>query len=182
MADSPSVNINLIGKPKDNFGTDFLKWGVNVGRILVVVTELIALIALGYRFYIDRKIIDLHDQIKREQLYVVSQSAKEENYRSIQNRLDVIKKTEENTNIKLTIIDQIVSLIKDGAFSSTNITVDQAAIRLEGTAFSIIPVNNFIDTLKENKDVVSISLEDVTSSPLGVQFKLIVETRENIIL
>lgn len=182
MADSPRVNINLIGKPKNAFNADILRWGVNVGRVLVVATELVALGALAYRFYIDRKIIDLHDQIKKEQLYVVSQAAKEENYRSIQGRLDVINKTETNTKIRVDIMNNIIELISEGTFSSTSITIEEASIKLEGVAFSIVPINNFIETLKKNENVTSISLDDISSAASGIQFKLTVETRENKIL
>lgn len=178
MADSLNVNINLIGKPKVSFSQDFLKWTFNIGRVIIVTTEIIALGALAYRFYIDRQIIDLHDQIKRQQLFVESQADKEISYRSIQDRLTNIKITEANTNIKINIMNNIQKSVAQGDFSSTNLSIDQNSIKLDGVTFSIFTINSFIDALKKNPDVSSISLDDVASTTTGIQFKLTIELKE----
>ncbi|HVZ12760.1 MAG TPA: PilN domain-containing protein [Patescibacteria group bacterium] len=175
MANSPQVNINLIGKPRVEFAQNFLKWTFNIGRIVIAATELVALLALGYRFYIDRKIIDLHDQIKREQLFVASQASKEAVYVSIENRLANIKITQKNTNIKVDILNSILDSISKGNFSSTNISIDISSVRIEGIAYSIFPINNFIDELKKNPNVSSISLDDFSSTDTGIQFKMSIE-------
>jgi len=178
MADSLNVNINLIGKPKVSFSQDFLKWTFNIGRIVIVMTEIVALGALAYRFYIDRKIIDLHDQIKRQEIFVETQAEKEIRYRNIQTRLASIKNTEENTNIKIDIMNQIFGMVDLGNFSSTSLTIDLNSIRFDGVAFSIFPINTFIDELKKNPNVSSISLDDVSSTSTGVQFKINIEIKE----
>lgn len=178
MPNSLHVEINLIGKSRESFSRNFLKWSVSVGRIIIVATELIALGALLYRFTIDRKIIDLHDQIKKAELFVKSQSAKETDYRSIQNRLDNIKLTEEATNAKITIMNDILKSISQGDFSSTNLTVSQSRIGINGIAFSIFPINNFIENLKQNPNVTSISLDEVSSVSEGIRFKLNIELKQ----
>lgn len=178
MANSPRVNINLIGKDRASFSQDFLKWTLTIGKIIIAGTELVALLALGYRFYIDRKIIDLHDQIKREQLFVEGQKTKEENYRSIQDRLAKAKQTDEATNVKIGIMNSILQSVSAGNFTSTNLTIDINSIRFDGVAFSIFPINSFIDQLKKNPSVTSISLDDVASTARGVQFKLTIELKE----
>src|SRR3989338_7374484 len=132
MPNSQLVNINLIGKPKQAFRESFLKWAVNVGRIIIITTELVALSALLYRFTIDRKIIDLHDQIKKAEIFVKSQQIKENDYVSIQKRLENIKKTQAETEIKITLINDILAAISQGSFSSTNLTVNQNNINING--------------------------------------------------
>lgn len=178
MANSPQVNINLIGKPRVEFAHNFLKWTFNVGRVVIAATELVALAALGYRFYIDRKIIDLHDEIKRDQIFVESQASKEANYVSIENRLANIKRTEKSTKIKIDIMNEILSSISAGNFSSTDLTIDQLSIRLDGIAFSIYPVNAFIEELKKNPHVSSISLDDFSSTTDGIKFKISIELKD----
>lgn len=177
MTNSPRVNINLIGKPRVSFTQDFLKWTFHVGRAVIVVTELIALAALAYRFYIDRRIIDLHDQIRRQQLFVQSEASKEESYRSIQNRLAIIKQTQLATRVKIDIMNSILLAISSGNFSSSNLTIDQASVRFDGMAASIFSINSFIDELKRNPNVSSISLDDVSSTTQGIQFKLSIELK-----
>jgi hypothetical protein len=178
MPDSLHVKINLIGKPKVSFTQDFLKWSVNVGRVIIVLTEMIAMGALVYRFTIDRKIIDLHDEIKKAELFVKSQQAKENDYRSIQLRLENIKATEEETQTKIQIMNDILRSISAGNFSSTNLSVNPNTININGVAFSIFPLSNFIESLKENPNVVSISLDELSSVNQGIQFKLTIELKQ----
>lgn len=177
MENSREVKINLIGKPRVDFATNFVKWTFNAGRVIIAATELVVLIALGYRFYLDRKIIDLHDEIKNNRQFVEYQAKKEANYLSIQNRLANIKTTEANTDVKISIMNSILNLIAQGDFSSSNLTVDQNTIRLEGVAFSIFTINGFIDQLKQNPNVTSITLDDFSSGPDGIHFLITVELR-----
>lgn len=177
MENSRHVKINLIGKPDIPITQGFLKWATNIGRIIIVVTELVALSALLYRFTIDRKIIDLHDQIKKSQLFVQAQSAKEADYRSIQTRLENITAIEKATKTKVNIMNGILESINRGEFSSTNLTVSENTIAINGVAVSIFSLNNFIDNLKQNTNVASISLDDVSSSSLGVKFRLSIELK-----
>ena len=180
MPNSPHVKINLIGKARTSVADNFLKWAVNVGRIVIVATELVALTALIYRFTVDRKIIDLHYQIRKAELFVKAQSEKEKDYRSIQARLLNIKETQEDTDAKIEIMNEILGSIAKGNFSSTNLTVSQRAISVNGIAFSIFPINNLLETLKNNKNIVSITLDDVSGAAQGVQFKLTVELKERL--
>jgi hypothetical protein len=177
MPDSLHVKINLIGKQRVSVKDDFLKWAVKVGRIIIIGTELLALGALLYRFSVDRKIIDLHDKIKNAELLVVSQKAKEESYRSIMNRLDIVKKTDAETNAKIGIMTDVLVAITAGNFTSTNLTVDQNIISVDGVAFSIFPINTFIEELKKNPNVTAISVEDVASSIRGIHFKINIEVK-----
>lgn len=179
MPNSQHVKINLIGKARISVADSFLKWALNVGRIVIVATELIALSALIYRFTVDRKIIDLHDQIKRTEILVKAQSAKEVDYRGIQERLLNIKETEKDTQAKIEIMNEILDSIASGNFSSTNLTVSQRSINVNGVAFSIFPINNLLELLKENPNVDAISLDEVSGAAQGVQFKLTIELKDS---
>ncbi len=178
MANSPHVRINLSGKQEGSLQEDILKWAKNLGRIIIVVTELIAVGALVYRFSLDRKIIDLHDQIKTRNLFVQAQAAKEADYRSIQARLTNAKKIDQQTQNKISIMNQILTSISTGSFSSTNLTVNENSISINGVAFSVFPINDFVESLKQNPNITSISLDDVSSTSLGIQFKMTIELKE----
>jgi hypothetical protein len=175
MPDSPHVKINLIGKQKVSVKDDFLDWAVKIGKIIIVATELIALAALIYRFTIDSKIINLHDKIKNAELFVVSQKAKEETFRSIQTRLDNIKKTEAETDTKIKILNDVLAAASSGDFSSTNLTVSNNTIQFDGTSLSVFKINEFIEDLKKNPNVGGISLDDVSSTLQGTQFKITIQ-------
>jgi len=172
MANSPHVKINLIGKQKLSVTQDFIRWGAQIGKFIIVGTELIALAALLYRFSVDRKIVDLHDQINTEQQLVEAQKPKEDIYRGIQARLEDVKKIQTQTKAKLDIMNSVIAAISTGDFSSTNLSVDLNSIEVDGTAYSIFPINAFINDLKVNPNVTSISLDNVLSSNQGVSFKI----------
>lgn len=76
-------------------------------------------------------------------------------------------------------MNDILKSISQGNFSSTNLTVNQNNININGIAFSIFPINNFIQVLKENPNVTSISLDEITGVSQGVQFKLNIELKQN---
>jgi Tfp pilus assembly protein PilN len=177
MNNAPHVKINLVGKNKVSFTNDFLKWATNAGRIIIVITELVVLGALAYRFTLDAKIIDLHDKIKKSELFVQAQSAKEQEYRSIQTRLQNIKTVDNETNNKISIMNQILTSISKGDFASTNLTISGSTISINGVAFSIYPLNDFINGLKKDPNITSISLDDISSTAQGIQFKMTIELK-----
>lgn len=176
---TPLIKINLSGKPRETTTAVFFKWAINTGKIIIALTELLALGALAYRFTIDSKIIDLHDQIKKERIFVDSQKKKEDEYRALQTRLTSIKKIQEETKQKISVMNGVLQTISDGRFSSTNLIVSQNTISLTGTSLSIFPINNFIDDLKQNPSVISISIDDLSSVDTGIRFKINIELKQN---
>lgn len=179
---SSRIQINLSSKPKETRISLFLKWAVTSGKIIIVITELMALAALGYRFTIDSKIVDLHDQIKRERVLVDSQKQKENEYRSLQTRIASIKKVDSETKEKISIMNAVLAIIADGRFISTNLVVNQNSITLSGTSLSISSINSFIEELKKNTSVISISLDELSSVDDGIKFKINIETKEKKII
>lgn len=74
MATAHGVSsINLL--PKDSFefsaAGKALKWATTVGRVLVVLTEFVVLLAFASRFYFDKKLDDLGEVLsqKEEQIW-----------------------------------------------------------------------------------------------------------------
>jgi len=66
-------------------------WIVSVGRVVIIVTELIAFSVFVGRIKLDRELTDLTDALENQ--IVVLQNAKEfeEEFRSLQTRLKIIK-------------------------------------------------------------------------------------------
>lgn len=166
------ININLSSRGQKTVGKVFYKWAIDAGRAIIVVIELIALGALGYRFVIDRKIVDLHDAIKQQEAFVAAQQNEEKVYRGIQERLKNIKLTKEETTIKITVMDEILKAVATGTFFSTNLTINQKSIQIDGTTFSILTLTTFVDSLKKFPAVASISIDEINTTDEGVRFKV----------
>lgn len=173
------IKINLSGKNREKVSDVFVKWAINVGKVIIIGTELLALSSFSYRFYIDRKIIDLHDQIKQEELLVKSQSKNEKQYRELQEKLSNIKIITNETKSKVFILQSILDTTKNTYFTTQNISINNNSIVIEGTAFSIFSINNFIEEIKKDPMVISINLDQIDSVPEGVDFKLNIELKDD---
>lgn len=176
--DAPKININLSSHGKQTVGKVVYGWTIDAGRAIIVGIELIALAALGYRFVIDRKIVDLRDQIKTQEIYIAAQSKDEQAYRSIQERLKNIKEINDVTLAKVQIMNEILSVINSGTFFSTNLSISNNNILIEGTTFSIFTLTDFVNGLKKFPSVAAISIDEINTADEGVQFKTRVDIKD----
>src|SRR6266568_2696795 len=84
------TDINLARGKGESPIDKFTFWALSTGKVVIVLTETIALMAFLYRFALDRKILDLHDKIKQTSEIVKAQSVNESKYRQLQNTLNAI--------------------------------------------------------------------------------------------
>jgi len=175
----PKISINLSSRGKTTVGEVFYKWAVDAGRGIIVGIELIALLALGYRFIIDRRIVDLHDAIAQQETFIAAQAKEEQKYRGIQDRLENIKLTNEETTTKVRVMNAVLDAVSAGTFFSTNLSINQGAISVEGSTFSIYTLTGFVEDLKEFPQVESIAIDEINTTEDGVKFKVRIVIKEN---
>lgn len=168
---SPKIKINLSSAGKQTVGKVVYGWTIDAGRAIIVGIELIALAALGYRFVIDRQIVDLHDQIKTQEVYIAAQAADEKVYRSIQDRLKNIKNTTDATSEKIQIMNEIIKAVTSGTFFSTNISINENSLFIEGSTFSVVTLTDFLNNLKNFPSVAGISIDELNTANDGIRFK-----------
>lgn len=168
---SPKIKINLSSTGKQTVGKVVYGWTIDAGRAIIVGIELIALAALGYRFVIDRQIVDLHDQIKTQEVYIAAQSADEKVYRSVQDRLKNIKDTTDATSEKIQIMNEIIKAVTSGTFFSTNISINANSLFIEGSTFSVVTLTDFLNSLKNFPSVAGISIDELNTANDGIRFK-----------
>jgi hypothetical protein len=176
---TPKININFSSKGKQTVGRVFYKWAVDAGRAIIVGIELIALLALGYRMIIDRKIVDMHDQINIQQAYIAAQAKDESTYRGIQDRLKNIKITDEDTQAKVQVMNEILETISNGTFFNTNLSISNDSIIAEGNSFSVSTLNDFIESVKKLPSIDSISLDEISTTDTGVKFKISINIKSS---
>lgn len=176
--EKPKISINLSSRGKTTVSEVFYKWAVDAGRGIIVGIELIALLALGYRFVIDRRIVDLHDEISQQEAFISAQTRDEQKYRGIQDRLKNIKLTNENTTTKVRVMNEVLDTISAGTFFNTNLTINQQSIAIEGSTFSIYTLTGFVDVVKKLPQVVAISIDEINTTDDGVKFKVRINVEE----
>lgn len=170
--ENKAVKINLVGQPKELIEKIFSEWAINFGRVIIVLTELVALSALGYRFFIDRQIIDLHDKIKTKEAIVATNIRKEDEFRDIQNRLIAIKTYALESDTTVHVLNTVFEKTNSTNFAIEQLSYSKKSIALHGSAFSIFALNDLVSNLKTLSDVRSISVNNLESSDSAVDFNM----------
>lgn len=171
----PVIRINLTLRARKSVQTAFFTWAVNAGKLIIIFTELIALSALGYRFIVDRKIIDMHGEIEKEISYIDVQKEREQEFRNTQNRLSYVKAIETKNQIRFETINKISDAVNRGIFTTDNLAVNERRIEFEGASLSIFSIYNFIESLKSDTNILAITLDEVTSAGQGIRFILTID-------
>lgn len=173
--DQPVIRINLTLRARKTLQNAFFKWATQAGKLIIIFTELIALSALGYRFFIDRQIIDLNDEIRQELSIIEVQKDREAEFRDIQNKLSYIKSINDKNQIRFQTVDKINDAISRGVFSTDNLAINDNRIGFEGSSLSIFSIYNFIEDLKNDPNILAISLDEVTSTTQGIRFSITID-------
>jgi hypothetical protein len=154
------VSINLIKDQKGDLIERIINWSLGIGRILVIITELIALGAFLWRFGLDQQLVDLHTQIKQKQVIVDAFKKQENEYRNIQDRLDIISNFSVLEENKLKIYKDIIIL------GSTNVIFNRVSMNTSKVSMvveikSISALSTFINSLKAYGQTASISIDKI---------------------
>ncbi len=154
------LNINLAPKPFWEKGIigDFLKWAISWGRYIVVLTEFAVLLVFLSRFWLDRQVSDLHDEIKQKQAIVVSEAVFEKDFRTLQKRLEIVKQiSAEETDLSaflpelIKVVPQEV-VLKSLRYNAGRLSLDAEVVSENGLA-------TFLAQLKEIKTLKGVTVD-----------------------
>lgn len=170
-------SINLVKKDNVNFFDKLITWTLTIGRVVVILTEIVALSAFLYRFSLDQQLIDLHSKNKQLQSFVQNQKKSEDEYRKLQSRLATIQELQLASQRMPKILADLDMIIpKDNSFTFNSITISTEVIRMDGSVRSVDAVSLLIEALRKNKNVVSVSLDRIenriSSATLGITFTI----------
>lgn len=177
-----NLSINLISKEKferTKIGQVVI-WATTVGRYLVIATELIVIAAFLSRFYLDRVLTDLNEELQQKQAVIESFADLEDRVETAQQQIDIVKKMlagQMNINQQLAKIGQ--STPKNVAFETLNF--DQEKAQIVGTALSKQAAANFLSALKTNPSFSNLNVSKLSSSPTqtDVEFSLSINFNQN---
>jgi Tfp pilus assembly protein PilN len=161
-----SASINLLRNDKKETIEQVTNWVVTIGRILVIVVELVALAAFLYRFTLDNQLETLHTKIKQEQAIVAFQKKSENTYRNLQDRLFVASSYSKNAEKSVKIFKDIVSFAPNG-MTFTTVSFSSKGMQIEANVNSVIPLSVFIGKLKSYPLIDTVSLDKIESKTSG---------------
>lgn len=156
--------INLVGKNDVNFIDKFIKWALNAGRLIVIITEFTALSAFLYRFTLDSQIVDLHSQIGQEQETVKFYKPYEDTYRDLQDRLSLASNLSAKSNVKNKTIHDILNLSAN-SLSLNNLSLFDKSIQFDATARTASSLHAFVEALKAYPQITSVSIDTIETKP-----------------
>ncbi len=169
--------INLLPHKGDSLFEQFLAWSLTIGRLLIIITETLALSVFFYRFVLDVQIIDLHDKIKAKSAIVDAFKGQEENFRNLQTRLLLAKNFDSKKDTSLSLLEDIIDLGKNKVtFRTIHMSVNSVNIEIQASSATVL--NNFVKALKSNPAISGVSIDRVENSPssgvvaLGITAKL----------
>jgi Tfp pilus assembly protein PilN len=151
-----------------------LRWTLNVGRYIVIVTELIVVLAFLSRFKLDRDLTNLYEEIKKKQVLVEANGQFEENFRFLQSRLKSIQQIEQQQTSTVAVIEEVSKLIPRDV-SLSNLSFNGETISLTAVSLSEQGLASFLKNFKNSQRFEKTSLLGVTTGTekgIGIQFQI----------
>lgn len=159
------ASINLAVNKKIPFIDRFINWALNIGRLIVILTEVVAVFAFLYRFSLDQQLVDLHDSIEQKQTIISNLKNDEAKYRNLQERIELASTFSKESSKRSKIIDDIVSIIPpDGRVNELALNKDKISIILGLTSPSSL--NGFVTSLKNYPEIKTVSIDTIENKPL----------------
>jgi len=152
--------INLLPNKGDTLINQFLSWALSVGRLLIIITETLALSVFIYRFSLDVKIIDLHDNIKKDSNIVRSFATEEKLFRNIQSRLAFAKDYDQEKESTLNILTDILAM-GQGKVTFKTLLVEKDSIEMQVQAPSATLLSQFTREIGRHPEIQSVSVNKV---------------------
>jgi len=137
-----------------------LSWALTAGRLIIILTEGLALSAFLYRFTLDRQIIDLHGKINQEDAVVKLLNHNEDTYRNLQSRLSLIEKINNQTSQTQKTFFDIFNLTPPDV-KITSVSLSKDLIKTVIEARSVNSLALFLKNMKNYPNIKDVSIDTI---------------------
>jgi hypothetical protein len=143
-----------------------LRWVTTVGRLVIIITELIVIGAFLSRFWLDRKNSDLSEILRQQKAILTSTKDFETDYNSLQQRLLYIKTFYQNEPKYVVILNSLISSLPNGIyFDSFNLTKDKktslVSVNAQLYTYQESAIVSFITNAKLNPDISGVEVQKI---------------------
>ena len=164
-------SINLVKNKQIPLFDKFMDWALTIGRLIVILTEVIAVMAFIYRFSLDDKLVNLHSAIKQQQNIISVLKNDENKYRNLQDRIAIAANfSTKGIKINQTITD-ILALIPS-QMKINNFILNKDKVNISIDIISISSLENLINSLKGYAGIKSISVDNIENKPSGLSVNI----------
>lgn len=166
-------SINLLPHNSESFATQFFNWALSVGRLLIILTETVALATFIYRFSLDMQLVDLHDKIKSESFILDNFQSAEDTFVDLQSRLSTINQYTPIGNRTENIFSDLIKM-GQGTVTFKDMTVNTQIATIEVQSSSTGSLTTFVNNIEKYPLITNVSVDKVESSPSSAQITLLI--------
>ncbi|HOI04925.1 MAG TPA: PilN domain-containing protein [Candidatus Woesebacteria bacterium] len=157
------LDVNLV--PKDPFletaiGRS-LKWTVNVGRYIVIFTQLVVIVSFLTRFFLDRQVTDLNVTINQQKNAIEAYHDLEENFLFVQAQIADVKQLQQESNL-IEIFPILNETIPDNVILD-ELTIKPNEVLFTGIALSQEALNVLVNNVKLSPYFTDIAMDKIES-------------------
>lgn len=157
------LDVNLM--PKDPFFETAigrsLKWTVNVGRYIVIFTQLVVILSFLTRFFLDRQVTDLNVTINQQKNAIEAYSELEKNFLFVQAQITDVKQLQQETNL-IEIFPLLNETIPDNVILD-ELTIRQSDVTFTGIALSQTSLNVLVNNVKLSPYFTDVAMDKIES-------------------
>lgn len=164
-------DINLIGKKQQNVFDKALYFFLNYLRYILVITQLVVIGVLFFRFRIDQNIIDLKDSIDQKKEIVTAVKPIINESKKVDNQFTSIKKIIKNQETFSKKLAYITSIFPQ-TIVSKNFDISTDEVIIDATAQDPKHLQLFVARIKKDRKFLSADLTNVKKDAFGYSFSL----------
>jgi len=150
----------------NSFNSRLVKWLTTVGRVVIVFTELLVIIAFVSRFWLDRQNADLSEVIRQQRAILNTTKDFEDQFSFLQQKLKIIKDFYTNEPSYDSKINSLISSTPDNIiYNNLSISKDEetkkTVANLSLTSYKEESIVDFITNLMLNPDIQTVNINKI---------------------
>lgn len=158
-------SVNFAGNKQTPLLERLMDWTLTIGRLIVIITEIIAVIAFLYRFSLDERLANVRSEIKDQKNIISNLKTDENKYRNLQDRLGLISAFSTKSTKSTQTISDIAGLISSKVkINGLNISADRADMNVNLLSTSYL--KELVSSLEKYSGTSSISINNIENKPL----------------
>ncbi len=157
------ININLM--PREELGGKLgstIRWVLTVGRYLIIVTEILALVAFGLSLKLTIDKNSLNKKIKVAQSVVDSKADFEKEFREVQDKIVNIKNIRTKHFNNHLVIEELNKLLPQG-ITLTSLVLEETGFSFSGTFPTAAQLHTLINSFNRSEKIVDLEISELNS-------------------
>jgi len=161
----------------NSFSSRAITWLTTVGRLIIVVTELIVICAFLSRFWLDRVNSDLSEVVRQQKAILESTTPFEKEFLSLQKRLKIISnfyhtQPEYEKNLNSLVESTPDDIVYNNLVVSRNPTSNEVSAVINLVSYKESSIVDFITNLMLNPQISTVDIKSIDKKPRDTKYSV----------